>query len=429
MYSFRKTIDQILNRFLTGNYIGLSPKSPRLLAASLFVEIGTNMDIADIIDEKIKKSVNPKASLKHGLIVCDGTTWKIAGEKIFFDLAKKYKKPDCMLINSNSFFEVKNIVSKSVGFLKDLYEVSEEKDEIEQKYGKVSCGLKKYNIIYAVGGGSVIDVAKYVAKKLHIPYVSIPTSLANDGIASQFAVLNLGEDRVRTLKANVPLGVIVDTSLIKSKDPYYERRIRSGIGDLLSNITASLDWELAASLDKSDLRREPVDEVAKHQALFGAETVLSHILEARDIYNSDNFLKMLAAALIHSGEAMGRYGSSRPASGFEHKLYHAYNEVMNYNTMAMHGEIVAVGTLISAYAHKSDYERLVEACKLVGLPVSREDLESIGMDISSIEKAIVKIADEPERFKCDRYTIFERIGWNKMIECLEAVYPEKKEEE
>ena len=42
----------------------------------------------------------------------------------------------------------------------------------------------KSKFILAVGGGSKIDISKLVAKECKIPFISIPTSAAHDGIAS-----------------------------------------------------------------------------------------------------------------------------------------------------------------------------------------------------------------------------------------------------
>ena len=48
---------------------------------------------------------------------------------------------------------------------------------------------RKAKFILAVGGGSKIDISKMVAKECKIPFISIPTSAAHDGIASGRASL------------------------------------------------------------------------------------------------------------------------------------------------------------------------------------------------------------------------------------------------
>ena len=60
----------------------------------------------------------------------------------------------------------------------------------------------------------MIDIGKLVARQLHVPCVSVPTSLANDGIASPFAVVDpeatVPELARVTIATNTPLGVIID---------------------------------------------------------------------------------------------------------------------------------------------------------------------------------------------------------------------------
>ena len=46
------------------------------------------------------------------------------------------------------------------------------------------------NFVVGVGGGSKIDITKVVAARLKIPFVSVPTSAAHDGISSPRASLH-----------------------------------------------------------------------------------------------------------------------------------------------------------------------------------------------------------------------------------------------
>ena len=45
------------------------------------------------------------------------------------------------------------------------------------------------SFVLAVGGGSKIDLTKVVSRDLNLPFISIPTSAAHDGIASNRASL------------------------------------------------------------------------------------------------------------------------------------------------------------------------------------------------------------------------------------------------
>src|SRR5208283_4546827 len=98
--------------------------------------------------------------------------------------------------------------------------------------------------LIGAGGGSKIDITKVVAARLHIPFLSLPTSAAHDGISSPRASLH-GATSITSTEGAVPIGVIADTQLIVQA-PF--RLLASGCADVISNLTATLDWRLAVRL-------------------------------------------------------------------------------------------------------------------------------------------------------------------------------------
>lgn len=397
-------------------YRRIMPRSPKKLIVPSFIVVRDKIpSIVELVNQQLRNIflIIPKKPL----IVADENTWEIAGQKIYDDFPGSYKKGK-VIIESNRYVGVEQIIDVTLSGMPRKKRVKNPLTLLDKKYGNLVKGGRDYNVIYAVGGGSVIDVAKYAAYKRNIPCISIATSLANDGFASQFSVLNLNEDGVHTLRANVPLGVIVDLELIKDGNEGYERRIMSGIGDLLSNITASIDWEIAAKLDTHDYRHEDLDDYSHGLALFGAQLVLGEILRGKNFFQDGDSLRKLAMSLIFSAEAMERYGSSRPASGFEHKLYHMYNQLTGYKTKATHGELVAVGALISSYAHGKYFKELKEAFQRVGLPTTETDLQQLDITKDDLTKAIKMC----ETFRPERYTILEKKKVLYMQDCVDKVF-------
>ena len=88
--------------------------------------------------------------------------------------------------------------------------------------------------VLGVGGGKVIDAAKYAAFLRKLPFISVPTSASSDGFSSASASL-LVEGKRTSVPARLAYGIIVDTDVIKSAP---EKFIYSGIGDLVSKITS-----------------------------------------------------------------------------------------------------------------------------------------------------------------------------------------------
>jgi glycerol-1-phosphate dehydrogenase [NAD(P)+] len=415
MKLLNKIIDQCLNR-ANGAYKGyLSPKIPKQFTIPVIEEVGNSFDsIPAFIDRRLKRDI-PRLSFSNPLIIFDEITKDIAGNQIFSQFKQLGTGPTSQTVSSNSFNEIEKILDLALKRFSGLeFDCEISNTMFDKKYGSVKCGEKRFDIVYGVGGGSVIDVAKYAAYKLNLPFVSIPTSLANDGFASPFAVLNLGPDGTMTLCANTPLAVVVDIQLVKAKDPGYQRRIRSGLGDLLSNLTAVLDWQLA---DRK--KQERYESYSGFQAICGAKLVIKELLAGQDFFYNNQFLEILACSLMASAEAMSRYGSSRPASGFEHKLYHAYNQLTGFNPGATHGELVAVGTLISSWAHGEYQESLRQAYQVAGLPCDTTGLLKCGIQRDLLIAAIVKA----QEIKPNRYTILEDTGVENLLLALEKTYP------
>ena len=129
---------------------------------------------------------------------------------------------------------------KKSGFIAEMEVVGKaSREETERVYRKYS--KRRIDLVLAVGGGKVIDIAKVLAYNISKPFISVPTTASHDGIASPRASIK-GVDKVYSIQAEAPLAIIADTSIIM-KAPY--RLFASGCADLISNSTAVRDWRLA----------------------------------------------------------------------------------------------------------------------------------------------------------------------------------------
>jgi glycerol-1-phosphate dehydrogenase [NAD(P)+] len=166
--------------------------------------------------------------------------------------------------------------------------------------------------VIGLGGGKALDVAKYLASLAKRPYYAVPTSLSNDGFCSPQSSLTLAGRR-RSLAAELPFAVVVDTeAALDAPLPLWW----SGVGDLVAKVTAVADWKLAFHA-----RGEPVDDLA---ALLSDATV--HQFLSRPERDAEG-VRRLATALMLNGISMEVAGSSRPASGSEHLISHALDEL------------------------------------------------------------------------------------------------------
>lgn len=239
--------------------------------------------------------------------------------------------------------------------------------------------------LVAVGGGSKIDITKLVAARLKIPFVSVPTSAAHDGISSPRASLHDAE-RVTSIEAVVPVGVLADTAVIVQA-PF--RLLASGCADVISNFTAVLDWKLAARL-----RGEEFSSTAATLAEYAAQEIAEHANLIKP--NLEESVWIAIRPLIVAGIAMSVAGSSRPCSGSEHLFSHALER--SARTPSLHGEQCGVGAIMMMYLHGGDWMRLKNALHAVGAPTTSKEL---GVSGDEVVQALVAA----HRIRPERYTI------------------------
>jgi len=188
---------------------------------------------------------------------------------------------------------------------------------------------KAITAIVGLGGGKALDMAKYLGFLSRLPYYAVPTSLSNDGFCSPQSSLTLGGKR-RSLAAALPQGVVIDVDICLSAPKLLWH---SGVGDLVSKLTAVFDWKLAFHN-----RQEPVDDLA---ALLSDATVHQFLDNPRfDVAG----METLGTALMLNGIAMEICGSSRPASGSEHLISHALDALSA--RPRLHGLQVGVATYL-----------------------------------------------------------------------------------
>ncbi len=260
-----------------------------------------------------------------------------------------------------------------------LASLSGEGVEVQQQIAVESASFEQASAIFAalpgncqavigLGGGKALDTAKYAAFLAHVPYYATPTSLSNDGLCSPQSSLTLGEKR-RSLATSIPYGMVIDTEVcLRAPDPLWW----SGIGDLVSKVTAIADWKLAFHAVNT-----PVNDFA---ALLSDATVFQFMASpTRDL----NGVSLLGTALMLNGVAMEITGSSRPASGSEHLISHALDAISA--RPRLHGLQVGVATYIVSRLQQQGTERIAQVLDVTGFwhgieadPFSRKEwLEAV----------------------------------------------------
>lgn len=203
--------------------------------------------------------------------------------------------------------------------------------------------LPEADLLLAVGSGTIHDITRYLAAKMGIPFVSVPTAASVDGFVSTVAAMTWYGYK-KTLPAVAPIAVFADSRILAAAP---RRLTASGFADLLGKIAALADWRASHLVTGEpvcdricQMEEDAMDAVCRQLSGIGA--------------GDPDACEALMYGLLLSGLAMQMMGNSRPASGAEHHFSHLWEmEVINPHVDALHGEKVGVGLVLALeYYHR-----------------------------------------------------------------------------
>ena len=307
---------------------------------------------------------------ERGLIVCDTNTLEIAGNQVIEYLEAGGHPMQKIEITGANVDELERVESFS--------------DNID--------------FLVGLGGGRPIDLAKQAGFNKDVPFISIPTAASHDGFGSARASIRR-DGRKTSMQAIPPIAVVADTEII-SKAP--RRLLGAGVGDIISNQTAVLDWKLAGQ--KADY-----SEYAAALSEMAAELVENDI--AKVASGKEEGVRLVVKALISSGVAMSIAGTSRPASGGEHKFSHWLDS--NCENPALHGEQCGLGSIVTMYLHGGNWEKIRNTLKAVNAPITSREL---GIDDGIVLNAFLN----SKEIRPQRVTILDKSNQKQIEEAALA---------
>ncbi|MGP6220268.1 NAD(P)-dependent glycerol-1-phosphate dehydrogenase [Caldiplasma sukawensis] len=257
----------------------------------------------------------------------------------------------------------------------------------EENLNQIEMSAKEYapDIVLGVGGGSKIDLAKKIAYLMDIPLISIPTTPSHDGIASPRASIKRNGWSVSEEGA-MPVSIIADTSILV-RAPY--RYLAAGAADVIANQTSILDWKLANRLKGEDFSSSAaaIAEYAARELVEKVHLIMPGVEES---------VWLVTKQILASGTSMAIASSSRPASGSEHLIAHAIETFSPGK--AIHGEEVAIGSIIAMFFHGGDWQGLKRVYESIGIKLQSS---SYGIE----ESVMIDAVRSAHRIRPERYTI------------------------
>lgn len=213
------------------------------------------------------------------------------------------------------------------------------------------------SVMYAVGGGRVIDIARLLASKWDMEVTAIPTIISTDSpfVKSTGVRENGCVHYVRSKKAD---RILLDWNLLRQSP----RELNSGgCCDVLSIYTGLYDWKLTEDRHTWRRNEQYSPQVAK-QAKAILDYLISHAAEIKQM--SFRGLDAIVRSLAMEVELCNRHGNSCCEEGGEHFFAYALEPHLPHTT---HGELVGLGILVTAYAQGQSWQDMHEFMKTIGM--------------------------------------------------------------
>ncbi len=314
------------------------------------------------------------------VLINDTTTWRIAGETLSQSLEKHGFKQ----------IEIVNVEKGAVSS-----EVIKARERIR---------LLKPCIVLGIGGGVNIDIAKASAYLENCRWITVPTIFATDamtGIKATFRGEKTGVDGKPhegdyDLTVGPPLACIVDTYIVRNSPWRYQA---AGFADYIAKISAIEDWKLAYSHGKTTNLSEYAITLANAQTRYLLEN-------ASRIKGKDEAFNAFLQAMISDGFLTEMAEDSRILFGSEHIVAQGFmEEQTRANVSGLHGEQVALGTILMAYLQGLDWMTIRRALEEVGAPVTAGQLGLADQAVINVLTRADKINESWLRDRPDFHTI------------------------
>ena len=203
------------------------------------------------------------------------------------------------------------------------------------------------DFILAVGSGTVNDSCRLASFRLNLPYGVVGTAPSMDGYASAGTPFLFNGSKA-TVQCTTPKYIIGDLDILK--DAPFDMML-AGIGDMFGKYIGILDWELARDYSGEYF----CDKIAK-DVIDATDKCLKNGYELAK--RDKECVKNVMEGFLVTGLGMAYTGNSRPASGSEHIIAHAWElyDIEHSFPPHLHGLEVCEATRLVAIMYKMLYK-------------------------------------------------------------------------
>jgi len=357
--------DEILSEGLLGKTFGCTcGREHTILTRKVVIEPRAAEHVPDELPSLI-----PGNSI---LLLADLRTWEAAGKRLSDALGPSFLVECCLIKDPPD-----GHIHASVELVDEL----------------AAAFPDDYDLVAAVGSGTVNDLAKELAHRRRRPYFVFASAASMNGFTS--AIVALLEDGLKiTRQATPPVVVFADPEVLVAAP---RELTLAGLGDLVSKPFCGCDWKIAS------LVRDEYYCPMPDRLLSGA---FEEALEVFPLLADDDpdAVTELFRLLLVSGLSMAITGTSSPASGGEHLLSHYWDmeRLRDGRTVNLHGAQVGVGSLVVDTLYRRIRECDFGLARWVPNPSTEEARQEIEEIFGSIAPAVwpqwqAKLAARTER--------------------------------
>ena len=231
----------------------------------------------------------------------------------------------------------------------------------------VELSKERIDCVIAAGGGKCIDAGKGVAFRLGTPVVIVPTLASNDAPCSALSVIYSAEGHSTGAEfyPNSPALVVVDTEIIAAAP---ERYLVAGMGDAMATwyearVCRLNPMGVTTVGARPTLAACAIGEVCAH-TLFEQGVAAAAAVVERSVTES-------LEAVVEANTLLSGLGFESGGLAAAHAVAQAYTALPEVAASYLHGEMVAMGTLVQLMMESRQDEamKVADFFATVGLPV------------------------------------------------------------